>query len=690
MSISRDEKKENGDQSSNPSDCSSSLLSSSSWYSSSSSASSSSDESDGSIFPLSSSRRSEKNQLHEAVQYGEDSFFRLSSLMRHRRVKAEEGRRWRINRDDEQKYKDQSSHSLSDESYSSKNKKGRGGGNGRSKIRSSFHWSSSLLTISLLVWCGVQIATTEYFQNQYMNIFNTERDQVQGRFYHGINNDHPHHSSRDGNTNQRHHPFPHRPPPTKGKNSASKKEMLQPGCELDRAWQTPESNTMLLSCQLLHELDLSEVLSSVSSSWASIRRRRSLSSSAHLGSGLWRDVWKIRDNIIRNKNFTKNTINFVVLKTMKPEHEVIHRNFERHRREAATMSRLTNSPHVADLFAYCGNSILTEFATQDLSHALKARARQNANDSHSKRRRKTKGANRVRRAKEQKEMHRHFSFINNINNTIGDFENHGHSESRDMRSDTSRNFSISLSMSSSLSTTLPITTRIDWALQASKAIADMHRSDVIHADITTKQFLIISKTGGARRGGNDTSNDNVQVKINDFNRCRFVPRMQKSQGNEALTELSNSADTKSTWTNKTRRCTIRIPSAPGSYRSPEEYSDKALTPQMDVYSLGHVLYEIWTSGQSPWHDVGGKRIKNMVMDGALPVELKRLEDWDVQSKRQQASSLNNSTNEDFLYAEKERAFGQVIRYCYLVDPERRITADILVQKLTKLIDSVRS
>ena len=32
---------------------------------------------------------------------------------------------------------------------------------------------------------------------------------------------------------------------------------------------------------------------------------------------------------------------------MKSEHDVIPRNLERHRREAATMSRLTSSPYVA-------------------------------------------------------------------------------------------------------------------------------------------------------------------------------------------------------------------------------------------------------------------------------------------------------------------------------------------------------
>ena len=47
----------------------------------------------------------------------------------------------------------------------------------------------------------------------------------------------------------------------------------------------------------------------------------------------------------------------------------------------------------------------------------------------------------------------------------------------------------------------------------------------------------------------------------------------------------------------------------GSYRSPEEYAGKSLTPQMDMFSLGHILFEIWT-GEKPWEDTGVKRIRD--------------------------------------------------------------------------------
>jgi len=406
-------------------------------------------------------------------------------------------------------------------------------------------------------------------------------------------------------------------------------------------------------------------------------------------------VWKIRDSVSfdKNNNTNSNSNNkYLVLKTMKPEHEVIHRNLERHRREAAAMNRLTSSPYVVDLYAYCGNSILTEFATQDLSRALNTNGKRDINDSHNERRRKIKDANRAHRAKEYKESERLLRNKKSTKNFVGKMEIHDNSKRIETDSEASPKI-----LSSTESLTLSLAKRLDWALQASKAIAAMHRSDVIHADITTKQFLVV---GGREVVDNTSNNENsndydiVRIKINDFNRCRFVPRRQQSQHNQTATGLTVDASARSSWNSSAERCTIQIPSAPGSYRSPEEYSDKVLTPQMDVFSLGHVLYEIWTSGKSPWQDLGGRRIKNMVRDGKLPIKLTQLEEWDSLHEPNKQGEQNNADNDpdagnaDYRRIADDRAFGRIIRECYWVDPERRITADGLVQELTKLLKSV--
>mmetsp|Transcript_33784 Transcript_33784/g.56484 ORF Transcript_33784/g.56484 Transcript_33784/m.56484 type:complete len:114 (+) Transcript_33784:687-1028(+) len=103
----------------------------------------------------------------------------------------------------------------------------------------------------------------------------------------------------------------------------------------------------------------------------------------------------------------------------------------------------------------------------------------------------------------------------------------------------------------------------------------------------------------------------------------------------------------------------------GSYRSPEEYAGQHLTPQIDIFSLGHVLFEIWT-GTSPWNDTGGKRIRQNVQEGKLPPKLQKL--------------LDDTTN-------LNQAMGQLIADCYRVDPQERITADGLVEELTRLLEA---
>jgi len=575
------------------------------------------------------------------------------------------------------------------------------------KIRRNFHWSSRLLGLSLLVWCGIQFATTEYMQQNtfwYIDIFVNEtqgrsRQQQQQQQQYGDQYGNCHHHTYHGHQNRP--PHPHRPLPMKNKNSrAAEKEKLEPGCELDPVWQSPESNSKLLSCQILHELDLTVALASSTtlskSSGSGSRRRQSLSSSAHLGSGLWRDVWKIRDNSYMGDSGSggddrnNNNLNrkYVVLKMMKLEHAVIPRNLERHRREAATMSRLTLSPYVAELYSYCGNSILTEIAMQDLSRALKVNNNNNSvnRSNDSERRRKIKDANSARRIKEFKESILLRKTDNNHNSTTNIVSNI--KEIHDSKRGYSTNNNTGIHQRSISSSSLSLTKRLDWALQASKAIADLHRSDIIHADITTKQFLVVLQNEDSNipdkgSGRDNDKNNTSRIKINDFNRCRFVPRRQRNISN---TDTANNSIMNSTWRESTDPCKIRIPSAPGKYRSPEEYSDKPLTPQMDVFSLGHVLYEIWTNGQNPWHDVGGKRIKNMVMDGFVPVELKKIEDWDARQREQQQQHKERN---DGSFSEIDRAFGILIRECYQVNPERRITAERLVEEFTTLLAKER-
>ncbi len=70
-----------------------------------------------------------------------------------------------------------------------------------------------------------------------------------------------------------------------------------------------------------------------------------------LAHGYWRDVWKVKD-----------TKDLVVMKTMRWQHDFVDRNYDRHRRDAVAMEQLTSSQWVMNIYGFCGNSGLFEFA----------------------------------------------------------------------------------------------------------------------------------------------------------------------------------------------------------------------------------------------------------------------------------------------------------------------------------------
>lgn len=70
-----------------------------------------------------------------------------------------------------------------------------------------------------------------------------------------------------------------------------------------------------------------------------------------IGHGYWRDVWKVRD-----------TRDLTVLKTMRWDHDFEDRNYDRHRRDAVAMEQLSSSRWIMDIYGFCGNSGVFEYA----------------------------------------------------------------------------------------------------------------------------------------------------------------------------------------------------------------------------------------------------------------------------------------------------------------------------------------
>jgi serine/threonine protein kinase len=169
--------------------------------------------------------------------------------------------------------------------------------------------------------------------------------------------------------------------------------------------------------------------------------------------------------------------------------------------------------------------------------------------------------------------------------------------------------------------------RLHLALGAAKGLAALHEfsgGPIIHADIQSRQFLVDS-TG--------------QVKLNDFNRCRFRPKLNVTG----------------------EYCKIRIPTSPGINRSPEEYNDEQLDEKLDVYSLANVMYEI-INRDKPWVEEGTKSAKRMIGGGQKP----------------KMRPLKPGTSDASLAVLMERA--------YALNPAERISAAELVSELENLLE----
>lgn len=124
-------------------------------------------------------------------------------------------------------------------------------------------------------------------------------------------------------------------------------------CKAQQAWQL----ATYPSCNVLHEVGLA-TLSNLKTSFGDKQI---------LANGYWRDVWRIQEaspeSIHDNYNF--------VLKTQRYQHDFVERNFDRNRRDALVSEHFTSSPYISDLFGFCGNSCLSEYADGgDMTHAI--------------------------------------------------------------------------------------------------------------------------------------------------------------------------------------------------------------------------------------------------------------------------------------------------------------------------------
>jgi serine/threonine protein kinase len=416
----------------------------------------------------------------------------------------------------------------------------------------------------------------------------------------------------------------------KRKKGKQHKENIPEGCYLQE-WQT----TSHPNCNELHQLDLENLLEH-----SFDMEVDSSTSGKYLSSGLWRDVWSLPVLGYKYDTHNQSSSSSVVLKMMKREHDVNLRNWERHKREAIVMDVLTKSPHIVNMYSYCGNTVLTEYLPMDLEDYLRPTKR------------RQQGQNKRKQAEP---------------NT------------------TPR--------------TPRITTpeqRMDLAHQTAQALMDLHEYDVLHADLQSKQFMVAFPSS--------SSDETITIKLNDFNRCRFLPRRRQQQqppppppppnmGNSKSKSNHHNNATKDAAQGGPIICPIIIPSAPGLSRSPEEYELRGLTTSMDIYSLANIWFEILT-GTTAWlEQPSTNKIKSLIIDGikpALPEELTK----NQKNQKNNNNNNNNENNEDghhqHHHHSTDSSLAVLLSLAYEVDPQKRPTAKDLVQELKRLRGAIES
>lgn len=124
-------------------------------------------------------------------------------------------------------------------------------------------------------------------------------------------------------------------------------------CVPMKEWQTSYHPT----CTALHEINLSSP--SDDSSEGSIG---SHSIELFGVKGFWRNAWKISDIKDSRMMINRKEQPPFVLKTLKYEHNFEDAHFEHDRVDAVAMEMLTSSPHVINVYGFCGHSVLTEYA----------------------------------------------------------------------------------------------------------------------------------------------------------------------------------------------------------------------------------------------------------------------------------------------------------------------------------------
>lgn len=124
-------------------------------------------------------------------------------------------------------------------------------------------------------------------------------------------------------------------------------------CKAKYDWQ----NGAFPNCNNLHEYELGQLSGMYGRSLRdalNIREGDGDEQVRYWAHGYWRDVWLVSKALPSKEEIG-------VLKTLRKTHDFTDRNYDRHRKDALASERLSKSPNVVDIYAYCSNSAVFEY-----------------------------------------------------------------------------------------------------------------------------------------------------------------------------------------------------------------------------------------------------------------------------------------------------------------------------------------
>jgi len=124
---------------------------------------------------------------------------------------------------------------------------------------------------------------------------------------------------------------------------------------------------------------------------------------------------------------------------------------------------------------------------------------------------------------------------------------------------------------------------LDWTLQLARGVEAIHEVNggpYVHADLQLRQVMI--------------ADDNT-LKLNDFNRGKWIPHDEEGVG-----------------------CAYCGSKSKGKWRAPEEYTRGVLDEKLDIYSMGMMIWALWSNTIEPFSSQQKEDVYEYVPKGMRP------------------------------------------------------------------------